>query len=485
MSNAANTDSASSARPRPPRLSVPLSDTDMQQVIAGARRVLREVGVHCQAPEVRKQLASLPAAWQSGERVYYGDAVVDAILADSRKGATPEQKQHHEPFSIGPPWCCLQIADAGSGTVRPPTAQDAARATRLLEGVGAPVHVAPVAPANVSPQLRNLACLRTVLLHSRVGRHLPNPPVPEQISATVDMGAAAGRTARAFIMVMLSPLRFDANGIGYFLKYRDLPGLQLDLAGSMPCTGLTSPMHLPGTLVQSLAEAIAVAACTRALGCGGEVGAIRCDPCDMRSGNYVIGSPEFQLLDMATRALYRTITGATYTGGAFRSMAKGPDAQAMAERCFTVLFQALQGARNFGHAGQMSMDEVFSPEQVVLDCEILRYVERIAWGMEWHEDADGRLAVDDAVEMIRQGVETGHYLDAEQTIKGYREFFYSSKLFGYEKLNTWLQHGAPSVLARASERVAQTIAATPPCVLPAEPARDVKRVFHRACRTFA
>ncbi|MCY3017998.1 MAG: trimethylamine methyltransferase family protein, partial [Planctomycetota bacterium] len=134
------------------------------------------------------------------------------------------------------------------------------------------------------------------------------------------------------------------------------PGLQLDLAGSMPCTGLTSPMHLPGTLVQSLAEAIAVAACTRALGCGGGVGAIRCDPCDMRSGNYVIGSPEFQLLDMATRALYRTITGATYTGGAFRSMAKGPDAQAMAERCFTVLFQALQGARNFGHAGQMSMD---------------------------------------------------------------------------------------------------------------------------------
>jgi trimethylamine:corrinoid methyltransferase-like protein len=493
MGNAANMEGASSAR-RPPRLSVPLSDADMQQVIAGARRVLKEIGIHCQAPEIRKQLASLPAAWQSGERVYYGDAAVDAILADSRKAAMPEQTLHHEPFGIGPPWCCLQIADAknaknarnaGSGTVRPPTAQDAARATRLLEGVGAPVHVAPVAPVNVSPQLRNLACLRTVLLHSREGRHLPNPPVPEQLSATVDIGAAAGRTARAFIMVLISPLRFDADGIGYFLKYRDVPGLQLDLAGSMPCTGLTSPMHLPGTLVQSLAEAIAVAACTRALGCGGEVGAIRCDPCDMRSGNYVIGSPEFQLLDMATRTLYRSITGATHTSGAFRSMAKMPDAQAMAERCFTVLFQALQGARNFGHAGQMSMDEVFSPEQVVLDYEILRYVERIAWGMEWHEDAVGGLAVDDAVEMIRQGVETGHYLDAEQTIKGYREFFHSSKLFGYEKLNTWLQHGAPSVLARASERVEQTIAATPPCVLPADRARDVERVFQRACRTFA
>jgi len=484
VSTGTSAETASIPRPRAPRLGVPLSDADMQQVIEGARRVLKEVGIHCQSLEVRKQLASLRGAWQTGERVYYGDAVVDAILADSRKAEPLEQKPPREPFSIGAPWCCLQIADAQSGTVRPPTSQDAARATRLLEGLGVPVGLSPLAPADFAPQLRNLACLRTVLLHSRQGRHLPNQPVPEQISATVEVGAAAGRTPRAFIMVVISPLRFDTNGIEYFLKHRNLPGLELHLAGSMPCTGSTSPLHLPGTLIQSLAEAIGLAACTRALGCGGEVGAVRCDPCDMRSGNYVIGSPEFQLLDMATRALYRAIAGRTNTNGAFRSMAKVPDAQAMAERCFTVLFQALQGARNFNHAGQLSMDEVFSPEQAVLDYEILRYVERVVWGMEWHEHADGRLAVSDAVEMIRQGVETGHYLDAEQTIKGHREFFYRSNLFGYEKLNAWLQHGAKSVLARAAERVEQTIAAMPPCVLPEDRARDVERIFERACRTF-
>jgi trimethylamine:corrinoid methyltransferase-like protein len=467
---------------RPSALRVPFSDGDMQAVIRGARMVLDEIGIGCASAEVRGVLASLPGVREAGERVCFGDKIVDTILAESKTAAPAAQDDTREPFKIGPPWCCLEIADAKAGQVRPATSQEAARAVRLLEGVGARVQVAPVASGDVPPQLRNLAALRTVLKHSRSGCMLTNPPLPEQIAAAVDMGAAAGRETQAFIMVMLSPLRFDAAGIEYYLKHRQRPGLRLALSGSMPCTGTTSPMHLPGTLMQSLAESIGMAACGRALGGNETVGHVRCDPCDMRTGNYVIGSPEYHLLDMAARALYRALTGSTLTRGSFRSMAKLPDAQAMAERSFSVLFQALQGARTFNHSGQMAMDEVFSPEQVILDCEILRNVERIVWGMEWPAEPDGSAAVAEALAMIRKGVQAGHYLESDETLSGYREFFYSSNLFGYEKLQTWVRRGSRPVLAQAGERLAQIVESMPEHTISGDRAREVDLIFEKASR---
>ena len=134
---------------RPPVLRVPFTDGDMQAVIRGARRVLDEIGIGCASAAVRKVLTSLPGVRQSGERVYFGDKIVDTILADSKATAAATQDDACEPFKIGPPWCCLEIADAKAGQVRPATSREAGRAVRLLEGVGATVQVAPVASGDV------------------------------------------------------------------------------------------------------------------------------------------------------------------------------------------------------------------------------------------------------------------------------------------------------------------------------------------------
>ena len=475
--------------PRTPKLSVPITDRDVEAVIQGARRVLDEIGVQCPHDEIRRRLASLPGAREAGERVCYGERAVDGILEDARKAseraaAEGGEEAEREPFTLGAPWCCLNLA--ASGRARAATEGEAADAVRLLEGLGAEVGVAPLAPAAGVPwRLRNLACLRTVLLHSRAGSSLTNHPAPEQIETAKAMGAAAGRTPRAFLMVLISPLRFEAKAIEYFLAHREEGGLRLSLSGGMPCTGSTSPMHLPGTMIQSLAEGIAASACAKALS-GPPLGIhLRCDPFDMRYGNYVIGSPEYHLLDMVSRAVHRHIHGRPNRDGAFRTMAKQPDAQAMAERCHGVLFQALQGARHFGHAGQMSMDEVFSPEQAVFDWEILRNVERMVWGMDWQETLPAAPAVDEAVVLIRRGVAAGHYLDAEETLSGHRKFFYSSDLFRYCNARTWQREGSESVLLRATKRVAEIVAAQPECALPQSQAREVERIYAEAVKRFA
>ena len=478
-------DNACNAR-RPPTLHSPFTPQDVEAVIRGARRVLAEIGVRCADDALRRRLASPRGVRQSGERLFYDDAAVDGVLGEMR-GVTagePEEESETkwEPFGFGGPWSCLLLADAAVGVVRQASAADAGRMVRLLEGLGAVVGVTPVVPAaNVPPAMRNLAGLKTVLVHSARSRSMTNQPTPAEMPFVREMGAAAGRIPSAFVMVLISPLRFEERALQYYLKYRDEPGMNLSLSGGiMPCTGSTSPMHLPGTLIQAVAENIALAACFQALGLPCPGLNLRCDPFDMRFGTYVIGSPEYHLLDMGCRAIYRAVHGSPRRSGSFRSMAKQPDAQAMAERSFSVLLQALQGARQFSNAGQMSMDEVFSPEQAVLDREILRNVERIAAGQVWREEAPGRLAVDEAFDIIRRGVGAGQYLEQDETLAGYKDFYYSSDLFTYENAGSWQQRGSLSALARASSCVAQVLAAAEPCERDDDRARAIEAVYQVA-----
>lgn len=273
------------------------------------------------------------------------------------------------------------------------------------------------------------------------------------------MGAAVGRVPRAFIMVVVSPLRFHEQALEYYVRHGDEPGLNLYLSsGIMPCTGSTAPLHVPGAVIQALAENIALGACLQAFGKPCYELNLRCDPFDMRYGTYVIGSPEYHLLDMACRALYLHVHGVPRRSGCFRTMAKQPDAQATAERAFSVLFQALQGATFFGHAGQLAMDEVFSPEQAVFDREILRNVERIARGVTWREQADGAAAVDEAVDLIRRGVAAGQFLELDETLDGHRDFLYESELFRHENLGTWQRNAPGSLMTRAADMAAQAVA---------------------------
>jgi trimethylamine:corrinoid methyltransferase-like protein len=81
---------------------------------------------------------------------------------------------------------------------------------------------------------------------------------------------------------------------------------------------------------------------------------------------------------------------------------KRPDAQAACKRTASALWQALLGVRHFG-VGQLSIDEVFSPQQAVLDREILAYVERIVEGLDLESETV------DTVTLIREGPTYGDF----------------------------------------------------------------------------
>jgi trimethylamine:corrinoid methyltransferase-like protein len=143
--------------------------------------------------------------------------------------------------------------------------------------------------------------------------------------------------------------------------------------------------------------------------------------------------------------------GQPVRGGSFRSMAKQPDEQAACERTASVLWQAMLGARHFGAVGQLSVDEVFSPQQAVIDREILAYVARLVRGMEVRRDVD-------SVALIREGVAQGSFSGVPDTVERFRDFCSFPDLFRHWNVERWRANKEPSILGEAWVRAKEEIA---------------------------
>jgi trimethylamine:corrinoid methyltransferase-like protein len=158
--------------------------------------------------------------------------------------------------------------------------------------------------------------------------------------------------------------------------------------------------------------------------------------------------------------------------GAFRSTAKQPDEQAACERTATVLWQALLGARRFGAVGQLSVDEVFSPQQAVIDREILAYVARLLRGMEVHRDVD-------SVALIGEGVAQGSFASVADTVERFRAFCTFPELFRRWNVERWRADREPTILgeawARAKEEIGRSAHRLPP-----DPEKKIDAIYSKA-----
>jgi trimethylamine--corrinoid protein Co-methyltransferase len=286
------------------------------------------------------------------------------------------------------------------------------------------------------------------------------------------MNLAAGRRYRLMQQVLISPLRLNDEGLDVALQFLGRADVEVGLAGSIPMLGVTCPIEPRAALVQALAEELGFAIVREALTGEGGIGCPRVEPFDMRDGTIVFGSPEWCLLRAMVFQAYEFVAGLPLRGGAFRSVAKQPDPQAAAERTASVLWQALLGSRRFGAVGQLSVDEVFSPQQVVIDEEILRYVERVAAGLAWENEGD-------ALAAISEGIAEGSFAGLEATARSFRGFYSFPDLFRHWNVARWQAEGARSVLSVAWDRARAQIAQSS-YRLPDEQAREVERIFRRA-----
>jgi trimethylamine:corrinoid methyltransferase-like protein len=373
-------------------------------------------------------------------------------------------------FSMGRCWACLNYCDPETLDVRPGTSEEAALMVRFWDARDL-VGVVPLLPGDVPPELATLAAERIGLLNSRGLGGTLTVMDPEEVRFLMDMNLAAGRTYKLEEQVGMSPLKFNAKGLETIMTFMGNPDVNLKLGGSIPMAGATCPLDPRGAAVQATAERLALDILCAVLDIEGPGPKIRIEPFDLRYSTIVFGSPEWCLYIGMALSMNEFLLGRKARAGMFRSTAKGPDPQAACERMASVLFQALMGVRVFGAVGQLSIDEVFSPQQAIIDGEILAYAARVVKGFDW--------GCGDSVEMIREGMAEGAFVGTADTMARFREFYHFSDLFRHWNVGRWRSEGSPSVLSEAWARAQETIGQSTFELEPAQRAQ-VERLYSQA-----
>jgi len=444
-----------------------------------ARRVLSEIGL-----EVRHEtgLARLKAAGfrTEGYRVFFDAATVDEHVDETRRLLATRQRTHDADsgrLTLSVSSYALNVHDIESERVIPFSTAQLVEMTKLMDSLaddgvfGAP----PGIPADVAPDLQPIAQYRIAATTSRLGATPVDPTSAKTVNHLLDMADVMGRPITGLPVYMVSPLRLGGESLDVVLACQD----RLSYIGvsSMPATGATAPVHPFGGLALAAAELIGGVIAVRALTdkpvAFGGVGLF---PFDLRAGAMVFGSPENMLYHMLTTDFNRFYGNRRrHSPDNIHVMAKLPDSQSAAEKAAIMALGAFLGARHFSCAGTLSLDEIFSPVQLLADVEMRDWVERALKGV-WL----GEEAVDDWLDEIRDGVERG-FMGLDSTLDHYREHTWFPKRFERGAIGAWRDKGEPRLSDRLKAEVRRRIASHS-FELDAERRREIDRIYQAAER---
>jgi trimethylamine--corrinoid protein Co-methyltransferase len=268
---------------------------------------------------------------------------------------------------------------------------------------------------------------------------------------TIRMGEIlfGGREAieRAPVSISLinvnSPLRYDDRMLSGLVEYARAG--QAVIITPFLLMGAMSPVSIPATLAQQMAEALAGIALVQLIRPGSPVvfGSFLSNT-DMQSGSPSFGTPESAVGLLCTGQIARSFGLPWRSGGGLNS-SQTVDAQAAYESLMTMLPTFLAGANFVLHAaGWLEAGLVSCYEKFIVDIEILRQLKHEFTPIDFDDDA---LAFG-AHEEVGPG---GHFLGAAHTLERFRECFYRPLLSSTENFERWQKNGGRDATARAGE----------------------------------
>jgi trimethylamine--corrinoid protein Co-methyltransferase len=239
-----------------------------------------------------------------------------------------------------------------------------------------------------------------------------------------------------------------------------------------PLMGGTAPITMAGGLVMSLAEILSalVAHQLKRRGAPFVFGA-GLHHMDMGAAQICYASPEFQLAKAAIAELGRWYGIPTW-GYAGCSDAKVMDEQAALEALLSVLMAKFSGANLIHDVGYMESGLTTSYEMIVLTDELVAMTDHIMKGIEVSEDT---LMVDE-LDTVGPG---GHFLDTEQTLKRFRDFWFPG-LLDRKRREQWLEAGATTLGQRLNARVKEIIKDHQPKPLEPDKKQQVQEILAQA-----
>lgn len=445
--------------PKALRLDI-LSPERLERVHGQTLRVLEDVGIGIPSRTMRLDLAAAGARVDhESAKVFFSPETVAEAMAEApceyrlaarlpKYDLTLDGRQGYLSVDGNAP----EVLDWQTGERRPSTKEDLGRISRLADGLSEiGLLWQPVTARDVPREVQSLHELHAQLKNS--GKHIQmmTAVTAEMAAGVVEIarvvaGGAAELRQRPVISAFqcsLSPLSYESGALEAARVYAEA-GVPCGFV-VMPISCATAPATAGGLLVQSNAEVLAGIVALQLLAPGAPTFYGSCATAmDLRTGAAACGGPEDLFLQMASAQLARRY-GVPSAVGTFATGAKGADWQAGLENGLSGLASCLAGADLLCGAGLLFGARVFSPEEMVMDCEIFSLLRHMVSPATLEIDEDLFAIIDE----IGPG---GHYLGAAHTLSNMRRQW-MPRLFDRTAWEEWVAADRPGPIAAATERM--------------------------------
>lgn len=275
----------------------------------------------------------------------------------------------------------------------------------------------------------------------------------------------------SMLICLISPLQHE-TGASEALIEAAKAGLP-SFVDSGPMSGANSPATLSGTLALNVAELLGAIVLTRLVNPRSPiVAATWARSLDMRTGNVVVGSPEFGLLHicLAQMAKFYDIPSG---GGGLLCDSKTLDVQYGYEKMLTGLLAALGGLNMISGMGLVASETVASYEQLVIDNEMVGMIRRAIKGVDFSEE---KLALD----LIEKVQFQSGFLKERHTLQHFPREHWIPTLTNRDSPDGWVRKGSPQISQSAKSVAMRILEKHRPAPIPADISTELRKIVESA-----
>jgi trimethylamine--corrinoid protein Co-methyltransferase len=472
-------------RPRSPRYDR-LTSANCARLHSAAVSILERTGVRMLDDEAVARLHGAGARVGDDGRVFVPGSLVDWALSVAPRSITlhdragrPSLALDGDNYFFGTGSDCLNILDHRSGLRRPPTLDDVRDGLTLVDALpNMDFAMSMFLPSDVDPAMTDRRQMAVMLERTTK----PLVVVTYDVDATVDAIAMAEAVAGGAEALRRRPtLAFYVNVTRALVQNGDsLRKLMILAAKGLPTTwipvtagGTTGPVTTAGNLAITMAGVLAGLVLAQLVREGAPfiVPGFAGQAMDMRTMVVAYSDPDQRIAAPALAHHY----GLPMFGIGGCSDSKVPDQQAAAEAALTMLSDALAGAHLVHDSGYLESGLTGSLAQLVICDEIAA----------WIRAAIAPVVIDEetlALDVIENLGPDGSFLEADHTIRHYRDRWYPS-LFDRATYAAWEKRGGRTLAERAEARVDELLASHEPPPLPDAVSAAIDEILARAAAT--
>ncbi len=265
----------------------------------------------------------------------------------------------------------------------------------------------------------------------------------------------------------VSPLSFPFEGIDLLLETSRL-NIPV-VIGPMAQMGMTAPATIAGTMIQENAEILAGICVTQLIKEGIPVcyGGI-CHAFDMKAIQMIFSGPEQAKFSIAMSQMGKFYNLPVYINVGLTD-SKTIDAQAGLECGLTLAMGVAAGGDIFGHFGICGVDQGSSLEMLVMQHEIISYIENMSKDILFDEET---LALN-LFEEIGPG---GTFTDNLHTVKHFRKELWFPTLLDRNYYDTWIKDGAKDMRKRCNIKKEEIISNYEASFIEEDINRDLEKI---------